>query len=548
MHVAKKICLIGHECGSYKGQGGIATYIELTAKGFAKLGLEVHVIYIHGSGVDCDDVKSWKIKNDPSLYKISLEVDKVLEEIKPDFVECTDFIGMMSYTLSKRAIRGLDYKCIFITNHHTGIKEVWEWGTQLKFNETAKSWMKSLYIAERTQSLLSDANFSTSNFLASYLDANHIESYQVSPSYYEMNDNFGETNKNHYDSNLLRIISLGRFELRKKQELLIKATCELLDDGYDIETTLIGNSGGDLYTHQDYMEYCYSLIPTEYKHKFHFYDFMPYKLLQKKYTEYDLFVIPSPYENFPNTALEAINYGVTVVGSKSSGVADMIGEDLSDYCFLPNSVSDIKRVILKYNQLDAEERATLRLKQRLSLKNLTCFEKSIQERFEKYQAVDELRSEKNIDDKDILIVYQDKNGLINKVEYCSEIYYSLGSKWKDFIREIKYIVLTSEEYQFNKIENYYPAPGIISCFSSYDPYGTVREIQQAEKGYSSLTLCVETIPYNEGDSISEYIAQVLLSTSDVIFFIDEEKKVEQGISIDIKYAIDKIKFNYSGEK
>lgn len=52
---------------------------------------------------------------------------------------------------------------------------------------------------------------------------------------------------------------------------------------------------------------------------------MPYKLLQKKYTEYDLFVIPSPYENFPNTALEAINYGVTVVGSKSSGVADMIG-------------------------------------------------------------------------------------------------------------------------------------------------------------------------------------------------------------------------------
>lgn len=130
--------------------------------------------------------------------------------------------------------------------------------------------MKSLYIAERTQSLLSDANFSTSNFLASYLDANHIESYQVSPSYYEMNDNFGETNKNHYDSNLLRIISLGRFELRKKQELLIKATCELLDEGYDIETTLIGNSGGDLYTHQDYMEYCYSLIPTEYKHKFHF--------------------------------------------------------------------------------------------------------------------------------------------------------------------------------------------------------------------------------------------------------------------------------------
>lgn len=121
---------------------------------------------------------------------------------------------------------------------------------------------------------------------------------------------------------------------------------------------------------------------------------MPYKLLQKKYTEYDLFVIPSPYENFPNTALEAINYGVTVVGSKSSGVADMIGEDLSDYCFLPNSVSDIKRVILKYNQLDAEERATLRLKQRQSLKNLTCFEKSIQERFEKYQAVDELRSEK----------------------------------------------------------------------------------------------------------------------------------------------------------
>ncbi|WP_186371651.1 glycosyltransferase family 4 protein, partial [Yersinia alsatica] len=420
MEFKKKICLIGHESGYYKGQGGIATYIELTAKGFIKLGLDVHVIYIHGSGVDSPLVTSWKLKEQHDNFEISKEVDSILEKIKPDYVECTDFLGMVSYTLSKRALKCLDYDCVFISNHHTGIKEVWEWGTNLDFIECAPPWMRVLYIAERTQSLLSDANFSTSKFLANYLDNIHCEDYQVCPSYYEMSHDIQLSKPNHYDIKCIKILSLGRFELRKKQELLIRAVCELLNEGFDIETTLIGNSDRDFYSQQNYMEYCYSFIPPELKIKFHFYDFLPYKELQKKYVDYDLFIISSPYENFPNTALEAINYGIAVLGSKSSGIADIMGDELQNFCFEKNSVADIKRVIVDYNDLDAEQRQVFRLKQRSSLQQLTSFETTIKRRFESYEKINRRTFNKEISEKDYLLVYQDRDMSPSRIHYCDK--------------------------------------------------------------------------------------------------------------------------------
>jgi glycosyltransferase involved in cell wall biosynthesis len=339
----KKICLIGHECGYYKGQGGIATYIEHTAKGFSKLGYEVHTIFLHGSDLDDPEITCWKIKDNYSIFKNSKAIDEVLSQIKPDFVEVTDFIGLASYTLAKRALEGLDYSCRFITNNHTGIREVWEWGTALDFMECAPPWMIEMYQYERAQSILSDANFSTSNFLANYLSTLHDTKVHTCPSYYPLAEQAIPPVRD--NSGTIEILSLGRFELRKKQELLILAACELMVEGYDLHVTLIGNSGDDFYDRRDYMDTCYGLIPLELKNKFSFYDFIPYKELQKQYKNYDLFVIPSPYENFPNTALEAINYGLIVAGSKTSGIADMSGSAAEKLCFEKNSVDSIKKVL-----------------------------------------------------------------------------------------------------------------------------------------------------------------------------------------------------------
>lgn len=542
----KKICLIGHECGYYKGQGGIATYIEHTAKGFSKLGYEVHTIFLHGSDLKDPNIKCWKIKDNFSIYKNSKAIDEILEQIQPDFVEVTDFIGLVSFTLAKRALNGLDYKCCFITNNHTGIREVWEWGTALNFMECAPPWMIEMYQYERAQSILSDANFSTSNFLANYLSILHETQVYTCPSYYPLEDK--ETPPLKTTDSTIEILSLGRFELRKKQELLISAACELLNEGYSLHITLIGNSGDDFYDRRDYMETCYSIIPLELKKHFSFYDFMPYKELQKHYKDYDLFVVPSPYENFPNTALEAINYGLVVSGSKTSGIADMSGSAAEILCFEKNSVNSIKKVLVNFSTMPVEERERLREIQRKTLKELVSFDSAIVNRAKHYESLKINSVKRQVAKEHCLFVTMNEDARLEHLILNDKKVHVESTNAIDLFNRAEYlIILPSDNYDNALINgNYFPDKNIISAFSHYHPYGTVVDINKSRKGFSQLTVNISDVQLRKHLKISRLIAEILFSCKDVIFFKEEMPRIEKGIGIDLMYELDLLRYKYNG--
>ncbi|QEW31530.1 glycosyltransferase [Erwinia billingiae] len=547
MSMQKKLCLVGHECGYYKGQGGIATYIEHTAKGFSKLGYDVHVIFLHGSELDVPGITSWKIKDQLSIFKNSKAIDEVLEKIKPDVVESTDFLGLVSYTLSKRARVGLSYNCKFINNNHTAIREVWEWGTNLDFFGCCPNWMAEIHQYERAQAILSDANFSTSTFLSNYLSSQYETTVQTCPSYYELKKNIDDRN-NHYSSTSLKILSLGRFELRKKQELLIKASCKLIKEGYDLHVTLIGNSGDNFYNRKDYMDSCYSLIPISMKKNFSFFDFMPYKELQKHYQDYDLFVIPSPYENFPNTALEAISYGVAVAGSLTSGIADMVGPTANDMCFEKNSVSSMKQVILNYYGMSQEERSRVRQSQRESLDALVSFDNAIVKRIKMYEDVPAKSHEKTVLPEKCLIITKASDGTLNKVYSQGESYHIDNNDNFALFNNAEYVIITPED-NIEKIDlnnNYYPEAKVVSAFSHHVPYGTIMDINCARKAFSKITLYVGDHKMDEDSTISEAVAHLLLDSRDVIFFQDQTSQTEQGLGVDIMYQIDLLRYKFHG--
>jgi len=542
----KKICLIGHECGYYKGQGGIATYIEHTAKGFSKLGYEVHTIFLHGSDLDDPEITCWKIKDNYSIFKNSKAIDEVLSQIKPDFVEVTDFIGLASYTLAKRALEGLDYSCRFITNNHTGIREVWEWGTALDFMECAPPWMIEMYQYERAQSILSDANFSTSNFLANYLSTLHDTKVHTCPSYYPLAEQAIPPVRD--NSGTIEILSLGRFELRKKQELLILAACELMVEGYDLHVTLIGNSGDDFYDRRDYMDTCYGLIPLELKNKFSFYDFIPYKELQKQYKNYDLFVIPSPYENFPNTALEAINYGLIVAGSKTSGIADMIGSAAEKLCFEKNSVDSIKKVLTGFSSMSRDEKEEIRKVQRESLKTLVSFESAIVNRVNQYESI-EMKSTlvRPLREKCLFVTMRDDARLEYLLLGDKKIHIDSNEAYQLMNAAEYMIILPSDNFDDAIVEkNYFPEKNIISAFSYHHPYGTVLDINKSRKAFSQMTINVADISISKHVKTSRLIAEILFSCKDVVFFREDSSRVEKGIGIDLMYELDLLRYKYNG--
>jgi glycosyltransferase involved in cell wall biosynthesis len=547
MNKTLKICMVGHECGYYKGQGGIATYIELTAKGYSQAGYEVHVVYLNGSELDDPNITSWKIEDKHSIYKNSIAIDAVLEQIKPDIIESTDFLGLVSFTLAKRVRFGLSYECKFINNNHTGIREVWEWGTGLDFLQCCPPWMAEVYQYERAQALLCDANLSTSNFLTNYLASQYKRPYGFCPSFYELK-NIDESAGQHFKSNSLKILSLGRFELRKKQELLVQACCEMLENGQEVHVTLIGNSGGNFYNSKDYMESCYSLIPLKFKRNFSFFDFIPYKELQNRYTTFDLFVIPSPYENFPNTALEAINHGLVVAGSKTSGISDMIGLTSEELCFDKNSVSSLKEVLSNYMKMDNAKRLEIRDEQKKSLRELVSYENAILKRLEIYSSIEPKKEYQKISLEQCLFVTLSDTGSLQSVYFRGEKYFSQNKNNSNLFNMADYLIILPKNNLkiFDLDSNFFPEKNVVSAFSSDVPYGTIEDLTRGRKSFSQITINIRGKQEQFEIDIAKLIAQSLNECKDIIFFKDNSSLSEKGIGDEIMYEIDLLRYKFNG--
>ncbi len=542
-----KICLVGHEAGYFKGQGGIASYIDITAKGFAKLGYQVSVIYFTGSGVDYPGIENIKLEDTKSVRKNSELVDKALNEIRPSFVESTDFLGLIHQTLLKRSTKGIDYDCRFIVNHHTGIREIWDWGTEVDFFENRPRWFSEVYNAERTQALLADSNFSTSIFLSSYLGHLNEEFINYCPSYYPIEES--EISKNNDKDRVVknekfRVISLGRFEVRKKQELLISACCDLISKGIDLEVTLIGNTTSNFVTSEDYMQYCYDMIPLEWKKHFKFFDFIPFKELKEKYIEYDVFIVPSPYENFPNTALDAISNGILTSGSITSGIKDMVGDTSSIVCFEPNSVEDISRVLKKIYMIGSAERKNLAHSQRNTLFKLTSHDSALLRREREYKEIASNFKKQNV--SNCLFCYM-AEGKVTDIFYKGSV---VGNSWYDitpYVDKITGIIIVNDRNEHDLI-NKLDIPNVNrgKTVVAYIPNTTEQPSMTIKDFFKDkVSFYYAFIPCEQYDrkiwSIYDFIASAIFECKDLIEIRESKRSISQGIGYLIKYHIDRKK-------
>jgi len=69
--------------------------------------------------------------------------------------------------------------------------------------------------------------------------------------------------------------------------------------------------------------------------------------LRKLYSIADVFVLPSRYEGMPLAILEAMSAGLPVLGSKVSGIVDVIEEGINGYSFNPEDHKKLGELIMK---------------------------------------------------------------------------------------------------------------------------------------------------------------------------------------------------------
>ncbi|WHO39971.1 glycosyltransferase family 4 protein [Sphingobium sp. AP49] len=377
--------IVAHEFGRYNGHGGIAVYLEnLIDSLIAHSNYHIH-LFCHGLGPYRPSPRLTVTHIPDGDLKSADFVAQALDRIDPQVVEVADYNGLTSQFLLRRAMGQTHSKCRIIVNHHTGSREIWEWGTLTDFDAVASTDLRFTAIAEAAQNSLADAHVSVSAFLASYLEQRyHLP--RITPLYPCFPQAEADSTSSAGNRDGLHILSLGRFELRKRQDLLIRACTELLREGMHLHVTFAGNSIEDFRSGEDYRTACYALIDRDLRDHFTFHDFLSPQASHPLFAQADLFVIPSPRENFPTTALEAITQGLPVCGSRTSGVAELMGADTS-LLFAPDDIAAIKQALRHAADIGQPGLDAIAQEQRLRTRALLAPETAIAARLAHFDTV-----------------------------------------------------------------------------------------------------------------------------------------------------------------
>ena len=139
----------------------------------------------------------------------------------------------------------------------------------------------------------------------------------------------------------IKILSVGKFQKRKEQLLLLKTVHRLIKEGFDIKLCFIGEA-----VNLKYIKTLYNYINKEgISDKVCIETNMPYKIISKEYKNYDLFVLPAYNEPAAYSPVEALANGLPVICSDQNGTKCYIKEGQNGSIFKAKNEDDLYKNI-----------------------------------------------------------------------------------------------------------------------------------------------------------------------------------------------------------
>jgi glycosyltransferase involved in cell wall biosynthesis len=174
----------------------------------------------------------------------------------------------------------------------------------------------------------------------------------------------------------LQFLFVGRFAFNKGIQTLVDAVLELNKEGYTgkFKFALVGK--GPLYEH---------FTNTYNESNLKFYGGADDATLFNLYKESDVFVLPTLFEGMPTVILEAMGYGLPVIVTDTGATLQLV-DDSNGFIIEKKNVASLKSAILKYANLDAEERKKLSEASYNKLKNNFTWTIVAQQHFELFKS------------------------------------------------------------------------------------------------------------------------------------------------------------------
>ncbi len=134
---------------------------------------------------------------------------------------------------------------------------------------------------------------------------------------------------------LVRLLFVGRFNAFKNVEMLLETVGRLKEVGVDnFELQLVGE--GERRSNLERL-----VVEKGLTKQVQFLGWVDRKALVELYRQADLFVTATTWEGMPNTVLEAMACGLAVVGTRASGLAELVRDGVNGYLVDINDVATL---------------------------------------------------------------------------------------------------------------------------------------------------------------------------------------------------------------
>jgi len=177
-----------------------------------------------------------------------------------------------------------------------------------------------------------------------------------------------------YNENL-QILSVGKFQKRKDQLLLLNAFNELIKEKYKINLCLIGEVADEKY----YKEITGFVLRNNISEHVYIKSNLSYSLITEEYKKHNIFVLPAYSEPAAYSPVEALANGMPVICSNENGTKCYIKEGENGYIFEAKNKRDLKEKIKLFisNKEKLREMSEYCLSSAIKNHNLKDFEQEI---------------------------------------------------------------------------------------------------------------------------------------------------------------------------
>ena len=534
--------------------GGIGTYVENCAKMFAEAGDDVTVI-VRSLGPNKEEMtkegyRVVRFTQGEGEYYTYLGYDNALayqyyEVImnlidkygKPDVLEMQEYNAYGQYIIQNKLVLNEKLKDIPLVVHlHTPSFET------LKINQFNTYEAPFYWIGEMEKFCIkgADALLCPSQFLADKLQYLTDTPIKVINLPFDIDqeefDKYKDVNPSSNDKKTF--LYFGRTEYRKGVIQMLKGAEKLWKKGLDFKIKIIGGDtkleskgtfiGEDLkkkyakYIEEDKLEI---LGP------------IPHLELIPHILSANAVIIPSLYENFPNTCIYAMWLGRPVLVSKSGGQAEMVKESgkngiIFDWDIKDDFENKLEQMI-NMNDKDAKERGE---NAKIRIDDLCNMEKNIQLRREFFEEV--IKHKKQMKTEFPFVEEMPKDSYVKTYDGEKDLisvvipYYNLGKTLPETIESIKQS--TYKNYEIIIVNDGSTDEESIEVLKNYENDPEIRIIHIENQGLANAR--------NVGAESAK---------GEFVAFIDADDKIDKTFyqkSIDILHQYTNVSYVYSWVK